>query len=594
MVRFYIRLNSTLIINKYRKEGTRKMTEPIKENNQLGSLSDLITQKNDDQTPANEVVPKSPLEKMKEYKEQNSGVVIKKEDFTDESAPKVFKNSFDNPERSNDFDSYVKEQEAMIEAAKKVTINRIPQNAMEDAALMDQLDLIARQGTVHKNPVDQEGKEIVLPDEEKYGTALNLPEVDADGNRLYNGSFLSEKVDGEKTVPLNEATTNPNQTEEHENTEEDTSERDNLVKILIDKTGLGTTNIDFTPDEREKMSIANEIRVTMVESEELESLTFKAPDDSYVSNIESDQNVIGSNTVPLVASRYRATVKGLGYGELGDLMLSPESPNFEQYRKVYSTIYNTIVSTTIGKFKSFEDFLKNTCYLDMDMLLYGLIVSTYPEVDSIGIKCANCKTMFEQKYFVRDLMDLKRCNDDYLAKLDDLMKQTPDTYESYAMEGPVHKRQYIVLPKSKYIVEIGLASAYDYLYTVINNISNNAFAKKHPQDINGALQMSTLFLGVVRSVSIKSEDGKTATKYSSFEDLIQILYHLPGEDIKIIIAITSKYHEAYTVSFGIKGTKCPKCGHAEEITAVDLNQLIFFKYQALLSTEPNVSSISIL
>jgi hypothetical protein len=332
----------------------------------------------------------------------------------------------------------------------------------------------------------------------------------------------------------------------------------------------------------------------MVESAELESLTFKAPDESYVSNIEADENVVGGNTVPLVSSRYRATVKGLGYGELGDLMLSPESPNFEQYRKVYSTIYNTIISTTIGKFKSFEDFLKNTSYLDMDMLLYGLIVSTYPEVDSIGIKCANCKTMFEQKYFVRDLMDLKRCTDDYLAKLDDLMKQTPDTYESYAKEGPIHKRQYIVLPKSKYIVEVGLASAYDYLYTIINNLSDNAFAKKHPQDINGALQMSTLFLGVVRSVSIKSEDGKSATKYSSFEDMIQILYRLPGDDIKILIGLVSKYHETYTVSFGIKGTKCPNCGHAEEVTSVDLNQLIFFKYQALLSTEPNLSSISIL
>lgn len=575
------------------------------DNKPLGNLSDFIkTETIDSVTPSAEKEELSPLEQMKRAKANGgNGLILNNSEITHDNEVKELKSSFDNEDRTKNYDEYVAEQERLIRAAQDVRMTRAPQNPLEEAAMIDQLDVYSRvkEGIINDDPRDSDGNIIKLDENEKNPTPINLSGVGVtfnDAKTVGSEEGFIKKIDPNEA---NESSENKEASTKEETKTEETKEEstdknnDALVKVLIDKTGLGMNNIEFTDEERSKLTVAQEIRVTEVENLDLETLTFAAPVDSYVDTLEADENVAGTTMVPLVASRYRAKMKGVGYAQLGDLILNQQSPSFEQYNKRYSTIYNNIVSTTIGKFDSYENFLQNTAYVDMDMLLYGLIVSTYPEVDEVGIPCPTCNRYFEQKYFVRELMDLKYCNKEYIAKLDEFMHVTPDKFTEYAKESPIHKRQYIRLPKSKYIAEIGMATAYDYLYTIIQNLTDEEFIKRHPDDINGLLQFNAIFLAMIRSISIPDKQNPSkAVKFDSFEDVIQILYRMPIEDTQILMSLVAKYNDTYQVTFSIKNTTCPHCHTTHETTDVDLNNLVFFKFHRSASTETNVSNILVL
>ena len=227
----------------------------------------------------------------------------------------------------------------------------------------------------------------------------------------------------------------------------------------------------------------------------------------------------------------------------------------------------------------------------MDAMLYGLMVSTYPEIDTVAVTCGRCGTQFPQKYFVRDLMDIKNASTEYLKKLDDLMNCPESEYESYFKESPVHKRKYIKLPSCGYVVEIGVASAYDYLYKMINEFGDNKFEKLHADDVNNSLRFNIVFLDMVRSISIPKKDNpKQLIKYESFEDVIQILYRMPMDDQQILNGILGQYYTNYMIGYSIKDCTCPNCKNTID-TDVDLNDLLFFKVRQLLNTAVEVKNM---
>lgn len=537
------------------------------------SLSDLIKT-----APATEKpVEKSPLEQMKEYKEKNPGMIVEKKDVTYDNDKKEFKNSIENDRREDEFNAYLAEMDETIEIAKKANIIRKPTNPIEDAALMDQLDLMRRQqsGTIIENPKDTNGNVMDIGKDQREGTNL----IDA--------TFISGEREESSETEANENDDSEITPEE----EKEMKEREKLVEILIDKTGFGNRNLDFTEEEREKIAEASLIRVTEVEDIEIGSFEFTAPSTTYVENLDAMESNYGTTLVPLVASRYRAKMKGLGYGQLADLLMDVKEPRFEEHLKRYSIIYNNIVETTVGKFESFEDFLKSTAKIDMDAMLYGLMVSTYPEIDTVAVTCGRCGTQFPQKYFVRDLMDIKNASTEYLKKLDDLMNCPESEYESYFKESPVHKRKYIKLPSCGYVVEIGVASAYDYLYKMINEFGDNKFEKLHADDVNNSLRFNIVFLDMVRSISIPKKDNpRQLTKYESFEDVIQILYRMPMDDQQILNGILGQYYTNYTIGYSIKDCTCPNCKNTID-TDVDLNDLLFFKVRQLLNTAVEVKNM---
>lgn len=553
-------------------EETRNMLDGAKQDPSI-NLDEFLVKKNE-----SVVEEKSPLEKMKEYKESHPGAIVRNEDVTYDNQKVDLKSGMDNEAREKDFKTYMNDMDDLIETAQSMQVKRTPQNRIEEAAMIDELDRIARQknNKLPENPKFADGTVGNLDDQNKYGTEM-----------VSGSTFFSEKSD---SSPENEADEGDAPVADAKESEED-EEHKKLVQILIDKTGFGASNIEFTPEEKEKMRLSTEIRLTEVKTLDLDVADFVAPDSKFVSEANPASQEIGTCVVPLVASGYRVRMKGMSYGQLSDLFLNTEMPMFEQSNKKYSIVYNNIVDTTIGKFSSYEDFLKNTAVADIDAMIYGMMVPTYPEVDEVELRCRSCGKSATQKYFTRDLLDLQNSSTEYLKVLDALMAAPADEFDKIHKESPVMNHKMIQLPGSKILVEIGAISAYEHLYRIAPDVDVEKYRKEHPEDTTGALYLSTALSGVVQSYNIPREDGKY-TRYTAFNDLLDISYRLPMNDYQILLAYVQAYGAKYSPIFSIKNVTCPHCHTTSKYSEVQIADLVFTRYQQLMSTE--VSSESML
>ena len=90
-------------------------------------------------------------------------------------------------------------------------------------------------------------------------------------------------------------------------------------------------------------------------------------DKSFQESVEEFEFANSKITVCFPGSGFRAQMKGMTYGEMGDVALSMDRVTFDQYYKRLSVIYNKMTNISTGPFKDFEDFLKNLCYAGIPM-----------------------------------------------------------------------------------------------------------------------------------------------------------------------------------------------------------------------------------
>ena len=506
--------------------------------------------------------PKSNLEKMKEAKENSTlGLVVDKKDMVDESEKELIMNKSEH-DAMNEADVYMQEQERLIATAKKVRMEKIPTNPIEMASTMSALDTIAK------------GEDIKLMD----GEELNL--------RPKTKEELEAEAKGETLHPIGEDVENDG--------EEIPEEKKALVNVIIDKTGLGG-DFKFTDDERDKLFSATEIRLTEVEEVDLATIKVKKTEKSFLESVEEFQ--LSSSKVPVVfpASRFRAEMTGLSYGEMGDISLNGENITFDQIQKKLTVIYNKMVNPSIGKFESFEDFLRKFAYVDIDLAIYGLVVATFPEVDDIPLTCNNprCGKSFNHKFSPRTLIRFEKANDRFLSATKEVIECPPEKANNLSEESPTRTYKRVKLPDSKFIIEIGIASSYDYLYTIVDNILGDKFKEQHPDDVNGILQLNTTLLGLIRGVYVPRKDGEYEY-YDEFEDMIQALYMIKPNEVAILSSLLTKYTEGYSINFELVDIVCPHCGTKTRSIPLDINYLVFLKYQRLMSSELNTDNILVL
>lgn len=563
------------------------------------TLDDLIGKKVEEVMESNNHEDeKSPLEKMKEANEKSGGrgVVINNDEYTEDKGKQFDLRSPADDRRDEDFKNYLEDQDKLIETAKKVEVVRKPQNQIEMMAMITELDNIATNGEAIQQPRDKDGNIIDMSkvDDTKGSTLIT-------GSS--NGTFIREKSDTNESNQIETSTEEKSDSTDKEQSEKDktkleklkkeTEEKNELVTVLIDKTGISVENgFDFTEDEKSHIKHAREIVLKQVETVDLKSYTVVKPAMSFAEAVSANQPGIGNTIVTCVSSGYRATVKGASYYQLGDLIINPQTASFDKYHKVYSVIYNSIVNTTVGKFETFEDFLKNTTWIDMNVLLYGIIVSTFPEVDTLNLTCQNCKHQFEHKYVVSQLFDLKNTTLAYLNGFKKLVDAPASEHRKMFENAPVHKTRQIKLPYSGWVIECGISSAYDYLYKKVRNAgSEEEWKQSHPDDVNGIMYANAEFVPVIKGVGVPVPNTNKVTMYEGFDDIINAIYMLPTDDLPVLNNILTKYYNDYDITFSIKNTKCPNCGNTTDVDAISLYDLVFLKLQLLASTEINTEDL---
>lgn len=518
----------------------------------------------------------SPLEQKMNNK-QELGMMVENSELN-EKDEKISYAMNDN--RIDEMNKRVEEMDGSLEKRKHIVVIKNPTTQIEYTNMMMELDSVI---------VDENGNAKI-----DYRNSVGEP-MKPEFIRLRtkdDPSFEEEmRNKGKNNI---ENSVNANTDESSNNSETDSNDRHNtIVKIIIDKTGLGIDAINLTEEEKKKVYEAQEIQINEVEVLDIESIKSARTEKSFQDVIHEYQLSNSKTTICFPASGFRAQMKGLTYGELGDIALSLEAGvTVDQYYKRLSIIYNKMMNISTGPFKSFEDFLKSFAYTDVEMALYGLYVSTQPEVQQIQLKCGTngCGKNFDWKFNTRSLLSLDNCSDKVLNNMETLASAPAMEYDELKKNAAVMKSKYIRMPQSGFIIEMGVISAYDFLYNVIPIMDTEKFKETFGEDSNHVYANNSLLLMSVRSVRIPTSDG-TYKLCEGYKEILEAIYNISPEEIKIIAAYANKIATDYTVAFSFKNVKCPYCGSETENIEVSMDELVFRTYQQLLSTEINVENI---
>lgn len=524
-------------------------------------ISSLI--KASKETPPAPVVEKTPLQMMKEEKEARvMGMVVDNKELEEKNTPKGVTSKAESDAEA-EVKAYLAEQDKMIEAAKSIAITDAPTNDLEMAEMMDNVAEYAETGKVTSTEAR------IAP------TAGIDPETGEEIPAARFNPFMDE----------------PEPAPPKELSEEDKE----IIKVLVDKTGLGG-DFAFTEEEREKIKNARKIVLTEVENVDLSSIKIKKAQKSFVESVKEFE--FSGVKAPMIfpASRFKADMCGMTYGEMGDILVSgDETITFEQMRKRLTVIYNKMKNPSCGEFKDFDDFLKKFSYLDIELALYGIILATYPEIDDISMVCQNprCRKSFNHRFKPASLLRFDKTNSKFIKTMDELVNAKPSDYIALFNDSPTMNHRLYKLPYSGTMVEIGMPSAYEYLYDVIQNgVFMDKFVENHPGDLNGLLANVSGLVLLVRSVLIPEGDGYV--QYDDFEDVIQALYRTKPEDINLLSNILNKQVEAYQSVFELHDVKCPHCSSVSPIVNLQVSELIFFKLRGAMNAEVDTNNISVL
>ena len=397
-------------------------------------------------------------------------------------------------------------------------------------------------------------------------------------------------ADGKEPIPDSVPLTA--KVEDIEHKEEDTKSK--TINLIIDKTGLGTDFI-LNEDERKKMAEANEIRLTQVEVLDIASITTEKPErDSFTGKINTYQLSGSKTTISFPASGFKADMTGLTYGEIADISLSMDAVNVDKYYKRLAIIYNKMKNISNGPFDSFEDFLKNFAYTDISLAVYGLFVATFPEVQTISLRCGrnSCNKTFDWDYATRSILRLDKSDEVLLNKMAQLASADPNEYEDIYKKAAVRNSKFIKLPYSGYIVELGIASAYEFLYNFIPVIDDETFKQAFGNDINDVYKNNMLLLTTVLSVRIpKNDNPNSYILCEGYKDIVDAIYSISPEEIKIIATMSNKIQTQYQVNYSFGDVKCPHCGNVTKDLDLTIDDLVFQTYQRLISTEIDLTNI---
>jgi hypothetical protein len=544
---------------------------------------------------------KTPLEKFMEAKSKApQGLVIDNEELR-KGADGPKKNIAFNDMRLDAIEKTLSEQDELFEKRKLIVPTKLPADKLEYTKLIDEISHVevGPDGKARFDYKDANGNlvdyqpvfcrirtEKDLPYDEDEAKRLNPTFIEAHPEQA---ELLKKQLNPDYEIGSKENTSSVS-TGNDDVEEADDSEKKRTIEIIIDKTGLGA-DFNFTDEEREKIESAEVIKLTEVSNFELSAITGSASEKSF-SEVLDDFDYSGARTtLAFPSSGFKAQMRGMSYGEYSDIALSMESVDVDVYHKRLSVIYNNMTNVSCGKFESFEDFLKNFAYSDIQLALYGLYVSTQAEEEDIPLKCNNegCGKSFNWKFAPRGVIKLDRCADTFLEKYRELIMATPDKYDEIHKKSAVMSPKYIKLPKSGFVCELGIASAYEFLYNFIPLMNPDTFKAAFGTDVTDAYAQNILLLTTVRSIYVPDGEGKWI-HCTGYKDILDAIYKVTTEEIKIIAKYTNDIQSQYEISFSLGEVKCPHCGHITPSLDIDMDTLVFQTYGRLMNTEINLQS----
>lgn len=566
----------------------------------------------------------SPLEKLRKSQEEHGlGMEITQGSFEEKTPTKEFRNPIDSDVRRENAEKAIAESDEKLTKRSAVVLIRQPgKNADSDAKAsaeyaeaeieLDSLEFDAN-GKPYFNYFQEDAEGNKTPLTPKY-FIIRTPEYgpyDPKTEKLYaEGKTPKEvqailKADGTPTDTKEQPSgsegsaesTSASVSTDGDETEEDARKK-KIVQVLIDKTGYGTAPIEFTDEEKKEIYESEEILLTSVRKLDVKSLRINSKKDkeatdkvrSFQETARNHQLSDSHADVTFVCSGFHAQMTGMNYGELTDAAVDPDGIDFDRMNKQLTVVYNHMTNMSRPPFEDYDDFLKNFAYADLEMALYGLYVATMPSLQSLGLTCGrrDCQNRFNQNFHTRELIQFDRSTETYLNRFRKIINAAPTEYNTLLEECPLNNTTIIELPTSKYCVEFGPITLYDYLYKVLPIGDEQVFKATFGENPSMHVLENLESIPAVRQILVPDGEGGYDA-YDSLKDLMDIMASVTTDEIKIIRSMTRYILADVAYVFGLKNIKCPKCGAPTEFVPVDVGTLVFQEHERLMNTTIDVT-----
>nr|DAO30569.1 MAG TPA: hypothetical protein [Caudoviricetes sp.] len=544
---------------------------------------------------------KTPLEEMME-RGSNKGMTVTRTELEEGRADKPLRSSNESEETEKGIKSELAELDSMIEKAKSEGITGAT-DYKQHIAMIDHLtghdhreeirETIKLRKRDAAKAAGEDPNAVTVTDEEvetEYQQWLKTPEAmqaaqynDSMPARALNQIPVNTEVAGAAMSDPNKNATEEtdDKSDDDDNVEEEVDpEKEKLIQILIDKTGLGV-NVDFTPEEQEKIIKSSKILVTEVEDVNLETLNVVDADKPFL-ELAAEETYDGIQTpVMFPYSMFRADIRGLSFGDLSAIAVNPDKMTVEAMSLRMSVLYNNLVNSSIGKFASYDEFANKFFMNDLNMGLFGVVCSTLPEKDSITMTCGHCHKDYDHTYTPRALLDLQGTSKTILSRFDQLIEAS-DVFSARKLfeDNNLKKMKRIRLPFSNVIIECGFATCAEYLGGKVAQILFDPDALIDKMGAKAEIYYTLAVLMHLVRGALVSRNGRW-TRFTDVDDVLEIMYHLKPQDVAILIQFLSKFSEPYNYGFVMTDLRCPHCGHVTKRIAIEIPQLLFTRATGL-------------
>lgn len=383
-------------------------------------------------------------------------------------------------------------------------------------------------------------------------------------------------------------TTNVNASQHNDdivdNSEQEFNDKYNEAVVLIDKIGMGTV-INFSENERAKMEKSKVIKLKEIEDVRLKSIHVKkAKDSTPIEQILKRGKKAFTTNIACVASGYTAVMRGGSSYEIIEILKDAQNYVLDIENK-WRLIYEKIEFMSIGKPDTFEEWLSITAAADYNVFIYGILVATYPEEDSITFSCENpdCKKIhyeFEHRYDTRSLLRAEKMSETFKEKFQATVDNsyTVEAAKAYAENAPVNNVRRIELPVTGYVVDLCVQSAYDYIHSSIQSLSGD--------DVEEKYKTVAILSTSVKNIFVPDIDGGLDEngdyEYFAIEDpmeIIKTLYTLTDRDLAICNEMSDRITSDITFEFGMMNIECPRCHRKTLEYAMRLDNILFQRLQ---------------
>lgn len=350
--------------------------------------------------------------------------------------------------------------------------------------------------------------------------------------------------------------------------------------VLIDKTDACKV-IDFTDEDREKLRLAKTITLREVEKKGLSTIKIKRK--SKHMNIETLLQSTVKNfatVVPLMTSGFTVKLRGCSVLEMIDLIDRKEGKDdVSTYKDRWSFIHDKIVETSLGPM-TYSEFIKKVSYSDRPMLIYALTCASFPEEDTVMLKCGQCGKTYEHKYTIKSLLRIETMSEklkDRFAKTIDNSHRL-DTSKAYAEEAPVNTTKRIELPISGIVI--------DFEYKSIETFLHKNIEEWQSDEIPENLALAALLTTYISSIYIP--DPNSPGEYYEIEDFLEMcetIQKLSNVDRNLINKISDSMASDSMVTFGFNNMVCPHCGTHTNMIETNIDTILFQQCERQMSTK---------